>query len=1024
MNGKSTAFVTSIAVLLKIIGICLFIKGFFPIKQQIKGKSTWEALIKDSIETTNVDEIPASTHDKLVLMVVDALRNDFVFGNDSCMNFTKGLIDNKSALGYTAFAKVPTVTMPRIKALMTGTIPSYVDAVTNLLESHKESENSSDQEDSVIWQLVNNKKKNIHMFGDDTWLRLFPNSFKAHDGTTSFYVFDTTEVDNNVTRHIDSLFTDKKDDEHVWDGVILHYLGLDHIGHLEGPKSKMMCPKQTEMDGIVSKLYNNIVKSDSTRVSQSGLKSKPTLMVLLGDHGMNEIGNHGGSSEGEVSPAMVFISPSIKWNADMKSIGSIDQTDLVPTLSFMLGFPIPQNNLGVVIEEMFSDRTERELVQIYELNALSIRRIVLANYDIKPSNRKNKYSIHECKLFETDIERLECIFDVAKENHLNINQKILEGNISQNEINSLRIKLVGLYKSYCLEAHKVISETFGGYNLDSMLIGISCIFASALLFIFTRFWSVLETDAKKSSQDSFSKRFSIKTIYFGVLIIYGFSLFSTSFVEEEHMFWFYVSQGLLMLKFLHSMSSRDIKKAIKMVFLMVLIRILYFWNNLGVKWATETFSVRLWLTSGSNSSVFVLWSLFLASVGSLCMYLSYLHTRIYYPTPSPLENESENQNIKKNSGVLENRQIIDEKNNPEIVIQSEQKRSLLERKPKKPNRLIESLKDPKNIESFKRFDRMVSGEDETVVYLSRIHRASIYFGMNLMVVYKLETGLELSKYKIFESLPQESKRKVFDFLRPFLIPYKIIKFLCPPNLDMTVQSIYLLSIVSTILAVVVYKHRITSTNTKSKVSFSSAYFTDLMFSLLPVVLLVAKTHNSALIAIMFLIHYFALTGEYVGYGGYWIVVMYTLMNFFHYALGNTNSLSSLDLSSAYTGIGSLATNHSFYKFLYQATIVKLIYFSNFVSPILYFIGILSLSPKNTDLSSNNETGFRTHVFSSIRFILGSNTIILLFLLSATTLLRTHLFIWSVFAPKILYAFGWTILLFSMSLYGTIFSLIA
>lgn len=41
---------------------------------------------------------------------------------------------------------------------------------------------------------------------------------------------DFTEVDNNVTRHVPiELLNDD------WSGMILHYLGLDHIGHKTGP---------------------------------------------------------------------------------------------------------------------------------------------------------------------------------------------------------------------------------------------------------------------------------------------------------------------------------------------------------------------------------------------------------------------------------------------------------------------------------------------------------------------------------------------------------------------------------------------------------------------------------------------------------------------------------------------------------------------------------------------------------------------------------------------------------------------
>lgn len=38
-------------------------------------------------------------------------------------------------------------------------------------------------------------------------------------------------MDNNVTRNLPQEL--ENDD---WDGMILHYLGLDHIGHKSGPR--------------------------------------------------------------------------------------------------------------------------------------------------------------------------------------------------------------------------------------------------------------------------------------------------------------------------------------------------------------------------------------------------------------------------------------------------------------------------------------------------------------------------------------------------------------------------------------------------------------------------------------------------------------------------------------------------------------------------------------------------------------------------------------------------------------------
>jgi ethanolamine phosphate transferase 2 subunit G len=92
-----------------------------------------------------------------------------------------------------------------------------------------------------------------------------------------------------VTRHLDSELVSKD-----WDVLILHYLGLDHIGHLGGPRrynilrpkevnglisSIYMKPKQSEMDGIIETIYNTFSTKHGER----------TLMVVCGDHGMNDV---------------------------------------------------------------------------------------------------------------------------------------------------------------------------------------------------------------------------------------------------------------------------------------------------------------------------------------------------------------------------------------------------------------------------------------------------------------------------------------------------------------------------------------------------------------------------------------------------------------------------------------------------------------------------------------------------------------------------------------------------------------
>ena len=63
------------------------------------------------------------------------------------------------------------------------------------------------------------------------------------------------QVDYNVSRHLDAELSASD-----WDVMILHYLGLDHIGHLEGPHSPLVGPKLQEMDEIIHRIYASLEK--------------------------------------------------------------------------------------------------------------------------------------------------------------------------------------------------------------------------------------------------------------------------------------------------------------------------------------------------------------------------------------------------------------------------------------------------------------------------------------------------------------------------------------------------------------------------------------------------------------------------------------------------------------------------------------------------------------------------------------------------------------------------------------------
>lgn len=134
--------------------------------------------------------------------------------------------------------------------------------------------------------------------------------------------------------------------------------------------SPNMIPKQAEMDGIVSQIYDAMTTKDYL---------SSTLLVLCGDHGMNDAGNHGGSAPGETSPALVFISPKLKllntgYNSpieqkeDFQYYHTVEQADIAPTLGALLGFPTPLNNLGAFIPT-FLDLWPKGIVNFYHVRS-------------------------------------------------------------------------------------------------------------------------------------------------------------------------------------------------------------------------------------------------------------------------------------------------------------------------------------------------------------------------------------------------------------------------------------------------------------------------------------------------------------------------------------------------------------------------------------------------------------------------------------------------------------------------------
>ncbi|KAG0245423.1 major facilitator super transporter protein [Actinomortierella wolfii] len=590
----------------QLVGMLMFAKGFFPYKPistSFASHNDLPALPLQSGDNTKDNSPPIPPRfGRLVLMLVDALRS---------------LIESNKALPFTALASAPTVTLPRLKALTTGTVPGFLDAVLNIAESDQSSTLANQDSWVAQWTRSSSKRdpsrnRTIGFFGDDTWIKLFPGQFFRSDGTSSFFAMDTVEVDVNVTRHVEPELA--KED---WDALIFHYLGLDHVG------------------------------------------------------------NHGGSSKSEVSTAFLFasslfetwgetaihemVNPHRQQNQpdDYQYYRTVNQVDLVPTLSLLMGNPIPKNSVGKIIPELFHGYSKRDILRALQVNAHQVAHVlkgmwpsfqteadlILENWN----DSETEDSSHVCDGLKSDREELGCLYSNAIARHasylemttpssLNIEYKTADQILAYEAAREA-------YMKFLSNASSMLSTALSKYDMalltnGSLLIGFAvagflyCILQSHIVDNLKASCRSPATQLNTSNphlsrprtlkhaiQVLVAMSTETKGIEYGhirakqrakvldqwtssevnwiipriltvvILILYLATLFASSFVEEEHQFWYFFAMtwwaalALTSGQYVYDTGSKTRRPSTKAVLLcmaqMGLLRLLRAWNQTG-----------------------------------------------------------------------------------------------------------------------------------------------------------------------------------------------------------------------------------------------------------------------------------------------------------------------------------------------------------------------------------------------------------------------------------------------------------
>ena len=354
------------------LGIYFFTKGFLLTRLVLDNKSSCDNPPFFDVPAHSTGCWHPQTFDKAVVIIVDALRYDFTvprrgsthhFHNAFKVLHETAVENPQQAFLLPFIADPPTATLQRLKGLTTGNLPAFIDAGSNFA-------GTAIEEDNLLVQLRDAGRTMVHL-GDDTWHSLFPGYFDANltRPYDSFNVWDLYTVDDGVKEHLMPLLA--PEEKSRWDVIFGHFLGLDHAGHRYGPEHPTTNAKLREMDSVVREIISHL--------------DEDTLLVVMGDHGMDVKGDHGGESDDEIEAALWMYSKKGMFGRghDKDSVAPpltakerpVGQIDLVPTLSLLLGIPIPHNSLGSPISEAFVGPGEPDWKNLAEVNALAAEQI-------------------------------------------------------------------------------------------------------------------------------------------------------------------------------------------------------------------------------------------------------------------------------------------------------------------------------------------------------------------------------------------------------------------------------------------------------------------------------------------------------------------------------------------------------------------------------------------------------------------------------------------------------------------------
>ncbi|KAK3086188.1 hypothetical protein FSP39_014966 [Pinctada imbricata] len=336
---------------------------------------------------------------RLVLFVTDGLRADKFFTLDedgkTRAHYLRNVIENVGAWGV-SHTRVPTESRPGHVAMIAG----FYEDVSAVAKGWKENPVEFDSvfnESRYTWSW--GSPDILPMFakgasGGHVFMDYYPSEnedFAASDASKlDTWVFDKIKVFFDSAKNNVTLQSMMRRDKIVF---FLHLLGLDTNGHSHKPFS------EDYMENIrtVDKGIENLVKL----MDEFYHHDNATAYVMSADHGMTDWGSHGAGHPSET------LTPLVMWGAGVRgpnrpgnaeeykdgfsqvwSLGGIgrkdvQQADIAPLMSALIGVPFPLNSVGTLPIDLLN-MSVPEKAQMLFANAQQI----LAQFQVKMEEKR------------------------------------------------------------------------------------------------------------------------------------------------------------------------------------------------------------------------------------------------------------------------------------------------------------------------------------------------------------------------------------------------------------------------------------------------------------------------------------------------------------------------------------------------------------------------------------------------------------------------------------------------------------